>query len=187
MPHIRYKKAQFWHNTRLTMLFALDPTQSYFLLIYVFQWVNCEKYSTGVEDKSKNLMSFEKKKIKICVFLSKNLETFINLLCEGAASCCRISMINAQVLCVIGVGALTRLSAPMTKTFQDGIVRSSCCSGFHLGLQGRSWSPFIAHLLLNLQRALRLHRGDPTASHRRIRTSITQATRWILSIHLWLI
>lgn len=142
MPHTGYKKAQFWHgaiNTRLTMLFAVYPTQCYFLLIYVFQWVK-KKYSTGVEDKSKNLMSFEKtNKFKICVFLSKILETFISLLCEGAASCCRVSMINAQVLCAIGVEALTRLSAPMTKTFQDGIVRSSCCSGFHLGLQGRSW------------------------------------------------
>lgn len=133
-------------------------------------------------------MSFEKtNKFKICVFLSKILETFISLLCEGAASCCRVSMINAQVLCAIGVEALTRLSAPMTKTFQDGIVRSSCCSGFHLGLQGRSWSPFIAHHLLNLQRALRQRRGDPTASHRRIRTSIAQAKLWMLSIHLCLI
>lgn len=65
----------------------------------------------------------------------------VSVLGEGAASCCGLSMLNAQVLSVIGVGALTRLTAPMTKAFQDQIVRSSCCSGFHLGLQGRSWSP----------------------------------------------
>lgn len=131
-------------------------------------------------------MHLERKYLKSPISAPKN-QTFVNLPSEGAACSCRIGMTNAQVVCAIGVGALTRLSAAMTKTFQDGTVRSSCCSGFHLGLQGRCWTPFIAHLLLNLLRAPRPHRGDPAASRRRIRTSMTRAELWMFSIHLYLV
>lgn len=83
---------------------------------------------------------FCKNKSKICSSLPIIILKRVGLLEDDAARCCGLIIINAQVLSVIGVGALTRLNAPMTITFQDEIVRSGCCSGFHLGLQGRSWS-----------------------------------------------